>query len=127
MENKEIAGELLANLKTKYRCLNQVYDLTSEIERTLESGDGTSLQMVVEMRGKQLEICGDMDSRNEMLLNKLTEAERVHVNTLLRTQEKVPVPEGQDEEDIYAMTKRIRNLLIKTVNYDKKINSRLKK
>ena len=127
MENKETAGKIINNLKTKYRGLNQVYDLTREIEKALENGDEGSLDIVLDMRQKQLELCMDMDRQNEDLVGRLTEAEKIRVNTLLRTQGKDPKPDGEDEEEIYAMTKRIKNLLIKTVHYDKKVNSRLNK
>ena len=33
MENKETAGKIINNLKTKYRGLNQEYDLTREIKK----------------------------------------------------------------------------------------------
>lgn len=127
MENKETAGKILNNLKSKFRSLNQVYDLTKELERALENGDEGSLEIVLDMRQKQLELCMDIDRQNEELVGGLTEAEKIRVNTLLRTQGKNPEPDGEDEEEIYAMTKRIKNLLIKTVDYDKKVNSRVNK
>lgn len=127
MENKETAGKIINNLKTKYRALNQVYDLTGELERALESGDEGSLEIVLDMRQKQLELCMEMDRQNEELVSGLTETEGIHVNTLLRTQGRNPEPNGEDEEEICTMTERIKNLLIKTVDYDKKVNSRLNK
>lgn len=127
MKNKETAGKIYNNLKTKYRCLNQVYDFTKELDNALESEDEESVLMILEMRGKQLEICMDMDRQNRLLAESLDDEEKYHVNMLLKPEENTPEPKDSEEEEIYSMVKRIRNLLIKTVNYDTNISSRLNK
>jgi hypothetical protein len=127
MKNQETAEKFLSNLRTKFRALNQVYDLTKEMEGALSSADVESLDIVLDMRQKQIDVCVGIDEANEKLLDTLSPEERVHAEGLLKTRDEYSVPQSEDEEQILSMTKRIHTLLIKTIDYDNEISKRIKK
>lgn len=126
MYNKESAEKILNNLRTKFRCLNQVYDLTGEMDDALCSGDRQTLDIILDMRQKQLEVCKSMDDQNDELVKDYPEPEKAHMEGLLHTAESYSTPEDELEEQLLNLTKRIRALHMKTIDFDRKITDKIK-
>ena len=48
MESEQIR-QVIENLRIKFRALNQIYDLTKELDAAFADGDNTSLDMLLDM------------------------------------------------------------------------------
>jgi hypothetical protein len=118
------AEMILENQKTKYRCLNRVYDLTKELEQYMDSGDIEALELTVETRQKQLEVCASMDEKNEDIRRHMSPEDAAYYFKLIHVQEHPPELNGYIEKEIYKMTERIGVQLHKTIDYDKKFTAR---
>jgi hypothetical protein len=123
----ESAERILENQKTKFRCLNRVYDLTKELEQYIDDGDMTALELTVETRQKQLEVCASMDEKNESIRNHMSPEDAAYYFKLIDVQEHPPAFSGDIEKEIYSMTERIGVQLHKTIDYDKKFTDRFKR
>ena len=119
-------AQILDNQRNKYRNLNEVYDLTKEIDRAFSEGDAPSLEMLLDMRQKKMEMCVKFDNMNFELLDQLSDEQKNHYMSLIVTKNMTDSPEPVDEseETIYTMTKRIRAQMLKTIEYNKAINER---
>ena len=127
MKEIGVAEILLKNLKAKYRGLNQVYDLTKELDQVLRSGDESSVEMVLEMRRKQLELCVRMDQENEKLADQLPEPERARALGLVFTRGEYTEPENDLEEQLLNLAKSIQRVKTRTMEFDNEIRQRLEK
>lgn len=123
MDN-ETAAKLLENQKTKFRCINRVHDMTRELEKCLEDGDIEALEMAVESRQKQIEVCLSMDMQNDALREKLTKEESVHFYRLTHIQEDEPEFRDETEKELYSITVRIAAQLQRTKEYDRLFTGR---
>jgi len=120
----ETAALLLENQKTKFRCINRVYDMTKELEKNLEDGDIEALELTVESRQKQIEVCLSIDLQNDALREKLTDDDAVHFYRLTHIQEEEPEFRDETEKELYSMTVRIAAQLQRTREHDKEFTGR---
>ncbi len=120
-------AQIFDNQRNKYRNINEVYDLTKEIDRAFSEGDAATLEMLLDMRQKKMEICTELDNKNFELLDQLSDEQKNHYMSLIVTKDAAysPEPVDESEETIYTMTKRIRAQMLKIIEYSEAINERL--
>ncbi|MGN1350229.1 MAG: hypothetical protein ACI4VM_04440 [Anaerovoracaceae bacterium] len=121
----EILEEILKNQKTKFRCLNQVHDLTRELAECLAEGDMEKLELTLQMRQNQIQVCIDMDRRNDGLIGNASSEETERLGRLIHLQERAPAFCDPLEQEIYSMTQRIAKQLQITKDYDKEFTGKL--
>lgn len=131
--SKEYISELLSviatEVKKKYRYMNEVKRLTKELEEGLSSDDKLVAQMVLEMRGKELEKISGSDARIQLLFPDAHEDIQKKLHLVLEGT--VPVDEDIDETemnmwrqiaDTVQATKRIWQ---QTIDIDRLLSRRL--
>lgn len=122
--NREIAGRIMENLRTKFRAVNQIYDLTKELDAIFSSGDQEQVDMLLEMRMNQIELGARMNMENEQLLRAFGK-EGVYYSRVIRGRDIADFPDGTAKE-IYLMAERIYKMLEKTRAYDKIVADKLR-
>lgn len=125
---KELLSAVLTEMQKKYRYMNEVQRLTKELGEGLSSDDKLVIQMVLEMRGKELEKISNCDAGIQRLLSNAPEDIQENVYAVLGGDAPADVPD-EDENvvwkqiaDTIQATKRIWG---QTVEIDRILSSRL--
>lgn len=125
---KELLSVVLTEMQKKYRYMNEVQRLTRELGEGLSSDDKLVTQMVLEMRGKELEKISNCDVDIQRLLSGAAEDIQERVYAVLRGDAPADVPD-EDENvvwkqiaDTIQATKRIWG---QTVEIDRILSNRL--
>ena len=122
MESEQIR-QVIENLRIKFRALNQIYDLTKELDAAFADGDNTSLDMLLDMRMNQIKLCLDANEKNERIFNEAGIDEK-----FLRDEAKCRKEyafRGEDIKEINNIVERIDVILNKTKELDKIVMSKL--
>ncbi len=122
MESEQIR-QVIENLRIKFRALNQIYDLTKELDAAFADGDNTSLDMLLDMRMNQIKLCLDANEKNERIFNEAGFDEK-----LLRDEAKCRKEYAfriEDIKEINNIVERIDVILNKTKELDKIVMSKL--
>ena len=79
----EILNQILHNLRAKYDRINQLHNLTKEMEKALGYNDAPSFGALLDMRQKQMEAIDELDRQNKKLIAKLPEALQSRMRRIL--------------------------------------------
>ena len=79
----EILNQILHNLRGKYDRINQLHNLTKEMEKALSYNDSASFGTLLDMRKKQMDAIDELDRQNRKLIAQLPEALQSRVKKIL--------------------------------------------
>ena len=122
MESEQ-TRQIKENLKIKFRALNQIYDLTKELDAAFADGDSTSLDMLLDMRMNQIQMCLDANERNDCIFNELGIEEK-DLSAKTGYKEKNSF-QDEDIKEINNLVERIDVILNKTKKLDKIVMNKL--
>ncbi|MCR4601845.1 MAG: hypothetical protein K5767_09010 [Clostridia bacterium] len=123
--DRETADELMKLLRGKYRAVNQIYDLTKDFLKAFEEGDETNVGLVLDMRGKQIDMARDINSKIENLLKPLGE-EGQDVLDYINGYEISEKP-SENTKEIFLLAEKLYEELEKAKELDRVISARLEK
>lgn len=103
--------------------LNGVLRLTKEISESLSRNDKVSVQMLLKMRGQELEEVGDSVQKLQVFIAQLPQATQREINGLLQGQRL----EQQDEhlDKIIDTVNTCKKTLEETIALDKRMSKRV--
>lgn len=79
----EILNQILHILREKYDKINQLHNLTKEMEKALNYDDAPSFGALLDMRQKQMDAIDELGRQNRQLIAKLPEALQSRVKKIL--------------------------------------------
>lgn len=126
MEKSEIYTKILLNLQKKFNQVNEVMNMTKEIETALNLNDHESLRLVLMMRSKAMAQVDEIDAYNLAAIDELpTVSDKKRVHDLLLPHTKATKFEDPMEQRIYESNQRILSLLQKVMVIDSVLNKKM--
>lgn len=121
------AMEIAVNLQKKYNKMNEIYDLTKQMQESLYRDDLYSLKLIVRMRTKAMIEIDHIENERLELIEELPEDEKGSILQSMSEEavhEKLNTPELKKINEIYMQFRRI---LEKTIELDKVVNLKANK
>lgn len=121
---KELLLEILKQMQGKYRYLVEIDRLTVEIRDALARNDMMSAQLLLKMRGEEMEQAGVCIRNMNLLMANTENTENNEIRQLVKgiPQEKIT---GFEAEKIVELANIMERLLNKIIEMDKLMNKRL--
>ncbi len=120
MEDKDLAYEIAVRLKKKYSKIVEIERLTEELDEALKRNDKQSVNMVLTMRGEEMDSIDIIDAEITVLENGLTKEQRMAVRDFQNDN----VTEG-DMKELIELKRLINRLLGKIVEKDRTMNIKI--
>lgn len=121
------AMEIAVNLQKKYNKMNEIYDLTKQMQESLYRDDIYSLKLIVKMRTKAIIEIDDIENECQELISRLSEEEKAGILKSMSEEaidEQLQTPELKKINEIYL---QFRRSLKKTIELDKVVNLKANK
>ena len=121
------AMEIAVNLQKKYNKMNEIYDLTKQMQESLYRDDLYSLKLIVRMRTKAMIEIDHIENERLELIEELLEDEKGSILQSMSEEavhEQLNTPELKKINEIYMQFRRI---LEKTIELDKVVNLKANK
>lgn len=119
--------EIAVNLQKRYNKINEIFDLTKQMQESLYRTDIYSLKITIRMRTKAMLEVDKIDNDRQALIDSLPESERASILSSMSVdakQEDLTTAALKKINDIYLKSRR---LLEKTIELDKIVTSKAKK
>ncbi|MCI8342609.1 MAG: hypothetical protein HFE62_05285 [Firmicutes bacterium] len=120
MEDKDLTYEIAVRLKKKYSKIVEIERLTEELDEALKRNDKQSVNMVLTMRGEEMDSIDIIDAEITVLENGLTKEQRMAVRDFQNDN----VTEG-DMKELIELKRLINRLLGKIVEKDRTMNIKI--
>ncbi|MBN7773715.1 hypothetical protein [Clostridium aminobutyricum] len=127
MDSFTATNKVLDNLKLKYRYVDNIMNLTKDLEQAILSNDTVSLGAILDMRGNVMEMVDKLDSENREIASHLPSPLRERIESII-----IPKKEAEPitldnplETNIYDTNKRIGALLAKIIKLDTALNQKV--
>lgn len=121
--------QILQNLNTKYKYLDNIYNLTRDMEAVVISGDVRAFGKLLDMRGDLIIMVDDIDQANFDIARRLPSPLRERIEGILMPKKdysgETMTLENPLETNIYDTNKRISTLLGKIIKLDQEINHKV--
>lgn len=115
--------EVLKLLIGRQNHLNETLRLTRELGTALDRNDRVSAQMLLEMRGEELEKIDDGLRKLQMFKEQLSEQTRGEIDELLQCRT-IDNPD-KNTDKIVEIVKNCKKLLQETITIDKRISKKV--
>ena len=115
--------ELLKLLRGRYSCLNEILRLTGEIAENLNRNDKVSVQMLLEMRAKELEHIDENMRRFLIFKEQFSEEVQREMERLLKVKD--ADPEGVHATAIADTVENCEKVLNQIIEIDKRMSKRV--
>lgn len=125
MDMKEALLSILINLQKKYNKLNEVLDLTKEMETALQRNDQVSFRMVLVMRQDVMIRIDKIDATTKILLQAIPQDICKVINRQMCHESKQANPESEEEKKIGELYAKIQRLLEKIITIDRVMNKKI--
>ncbi|MBS4959377.1 MAG: hypothetical protein KHZ62_00965 [Clostridiales bacterium] len=123
MEEKEILQNIAVYLQKKYNGLNEIENLTKQLQDALSYGDRVTIRMLIKMRQEEMDQIDQIDLKRTRILNTLSESKK----RALKKGD--PSPFLAENEDLVKKIAEIEHknhrVLEKLIEQDKFVNRRL--
>ncbi|MPN32454.1 hypothetical protein SDC9_179932 [bioreactor metagenome] len=119
--------EVAVNLQKKYNKINELYELTKQMQESLYRNDIYSLKIIVKMRSEAMLEVDKIDTSRQELIDSFLENERAAILNSMSVKakpEELTTPALKKINDIYMNT---RKTLEKTIALDKIVNIKANK
>lgn len=125
MDIKEALLSILINLQKKYNKLNEVLDLTKQMETALQRNDQVSFRMVLVMRQDVMIQIDKIDETTKILLQAIPQDICKIINRQMCSESKQASPESIEEKKIGELYAKIQRLLEKIITIDCVMNKKI--
>lgn len=115
--------EVLKLLVKKQNHLTETLRLTRELGEALDRNDRVSAQMLLEMRGEELEAIDDAMRRLQLFREQLSEQTQSDIDQLLQCRT-IESPD-KNTDKIIEISKNCKKILAETIGIDKRISKRV--
>ncbi|MBE6033224.1 hypothetical protein [Aminipila sp.] len=131
MDSFTATNKILENLNKKYRHIDNIMNLTKDLERAMMANDSISFGSILDMRGDMMILVDKLDEENRKLVSHLPNPLKERMASIIMPKknsagESVTL-DNPLETNIYDTNKRIAALLSKIVKLDNEINQKIKK
>lgn len=127
MDSFAATNKILDNLKVKYRHMDNIMNLTKDMEQAMISNDAVTFGALLDMRGNVMEAVDKLDSDNKEIVSHLPSPLRERIAGII-----MPKKEAEQltldnplETNIYDTNKRISAQLAKIIKLDTSINQKV--
>lgn len=121
---ESILLEILKEMQKKHKSIAEIERITLELGESLSRNDNTAVQMLLGMRQEEMDKVDTINRNTRCLISVLSSEEAVQVENWLRGLEDEKSKEPISEK-IIENGKSIRLLLKRTIEIDKRINTRI--
>lgn len=115
--------EILKLLVKRQNHLNETYRLTKELSQTLDRNDRVSAQMMLEMRGQEMEGIEESGRKLHLFKEQLSRETQEEIEMLLQCRE-IENPD-KNTEKIIEIVKNCKKLLEGTIAIDKRMSKKV--
>lgn len=125
MENREeFLSEILKRVQRNYVHMVEIERLTKDMAESFSRNDKESVQLLLKMRGEEMERAGEIKREIQLLLEALDSGEKEKYRSWLNAEEKHE-PDSFEEKRIMEISKQTQQVLNRTVSLDKVLNSKV--
>lgn len=125
MENREeFLSEILKRVQRNYVHMVEIERLTKDMAESFSRNDKESVQLLLKMRGEEMERAGEIKREIQLLLEALDSGEKEKYRSWLNAEEKYE-PDSFEEKRIMEISKQTQQVLNRTVSLDKVLNSKV--
>lgn len=130
MDSFTATNKILENLKVKYRYIDNIMNLTKDMERAMMADDSLSFGSILDMRGDMMILVDKLDQENREIISHLPNPLKERITAIIMpkreyTGESLTL-DNPLETNIYDTNKRIAALLSKIIKLDNEINQKIK-
>lgn len=125
MENKEeFLSEILRRVQRNYVHMVEIERLTKDMADSLSRNDKESAQLILKMRGEELENASEIKREIQILLQVLEGEEKEKFRSWLNADQKYE-PDSFEAKKIVELSGQTQQVLSRTVSLDKVLNSKV--
>lgn len=125
MENKEeFLTELLRRVQRSYIHMVEIERLTRDLGDALSRNDNESAELILKMRGEEMDQAGTVKREIQILLEAMEEEEQAKFRSWLKGEDKYE-PDGFEAKKIAELSGQTQQVLKRTISLDKVLNSKV--
>lgn len=125
MENKEeFLSEILKRVQRIYIHMVEIERLTKDIGDSLARNDKESVELLLKMRGEEMEQAGSVKREIQTILEAMDGEEKEKFRSWLNGENKYE-PEGFEAKKIAELSGQTQQVLNRTISLDKVLNSKV--
>lgn len=125
MENREeFLSEILRRVQRKYVHMVEIERLTKDMGEALSRNDKESLELLLKMRGEEMDKAGTTKSEIQTIVEALDDEEKEKFNSWLNGKNE-PEPDCLEARKIAELSGQTQQILNRTINLDKVLNSKV--
>ena len=121
---QELFDAIKQQLQYKYQHMAEIQRMTAEVKEALERNDTVSAELILKMRGKEMEQCDTCIHNLEVLIESINENQQKELRKLLKGETNIALWEDRIEE-LKNLVMRIDYVTKKTIQLDQVISLRL--
>lgn len=125
MENSEELTSILINLQKKYNVINEIFNLTKEMEKAVQTSDNVALSMILDMRQDNMEAVDRLDNLNSQIKSFLDNDTRNRLNFILSPEADSPEEEKSIDRLIFDANRRIISLVKQIIVIDNVLKKKI--
>ncbi len=125
MVNKEeFLSEILRRVQRNYVHMVEIERVTKDMAESFSRNDKESVELLLKMRGEELERAGEVKREIQMLIQALEGKEKEKVRSWLNVDNKYEA-DSFEAKKIVELSGQIQQVLNRTVSLDKVLNSKV--
>lgn len=125
MENREeFLSEILRRVQRNYVHMVEIERLTKELGDSLGRNDKESAELLLKMRGEEMDKAGTTKNEIQIILQAADEEEQKKFRSWLDGESKYE-PEEFETKKIVELSSQTRQILKRTIDLDKVLNTRV--
>ncbi len=123
MEEKDLLQQITICLQKKYNGLNEVWNVTKQLQDALQYNDIVTIRMLIRMRQEELIKVGQVDEEWKELMDQLTEEQEAALENgdFLH----FPAESRELAEKLKELRGKNKRLLEKLIEQDERVNRRI--
>lgn len=130
MDSFTATKKILENLNLKYKNIDNIMNLTKDMERAMMANDSISFGATLDMRGDVMILVDKLDQENREIISHLPSPLKERISAIIMTKRETAgesvTLDNPLETNIYDTNKRIAALLSKIIKLDNEINQKIK-
>lgn len=125
MENKEeFLAEILRRVQRNYIHMVEIERLTKEMGDSLARNDRESVELLLKMRGEEMEQAGTAKREIQTILEAMNGEEKEKFRSWLNGESKYE-PEDFESRKIAELSSQTQHILKRTISLDKVLNTKI--
>ncbi len=121
---QELFDAIKQQLQYKYQHMAEIQRMTAEVKEALERNDTVSAELILKMRGKEMEQCDTCIHNLEVFIESINENQQKELRKLLKGETNIALWKDRIEE-LKNLVMRIDYVTKKTIQLDQVISIRL--